>query len=173
MGILPRVGKALKQLLSLEKKKRQDTREVMPGPAHQYRRGRALTAGIPVTPRVPGRPAAAAPPPAVRRAAAPAPAARPGAAAAARRRLGRSRPSGSPPPAACGTAPLPRVPAPPGAALGSAAAPCPPVEVLPELLGQRLLQPLPLRRRRPGALRRCAAATAARHVPAATPRPAR
>lgn len=137
------------------------------GPAHQSCRGRALTAAIPVSARAPRRPAAAAPPPDVRRAAAPAPAARPGAPAPPRCPLGGSRRSGSPPPAACGTAPLPHVPAPTGAAPGSAA-PRPPVQVLPELLGQRLLQPLPLRRRRAGALWRCAAA-AARHVPAATP----
>lgn len=88
----------------------------MPRPAHRSCRGRALTAAIPVTPRAPGRAAAAASPPDVRRAAAPAPAAPPGAPAPPRRPLGRSRRSGSPPPAACGTAPLPRVPAPPGAA---------------------------------------------------------
>lgn len=87
---------------------------MVPVPAHQSCRGRALTAGTPVTPRVPCRPAAAAPRPELRRPAAPAPAAPPGAAAPPRHQIGRSRRSGSPPPAACGTAWLSRVPAPPG-----------------------------------------------------------
>lgn len=160
-------------------------------PGAPARRGRPLTAGSAGTPRAPRRPAAAprgaaAPGPARRRAAAPAPAAPPGAPAAPPRPHGWSRRSASPPSAACGSAPLPPSPrparpgpaAPPGAAPpGSATAPRLPAEVLPELLGQRLLQPLPLHhRRRAGALRRgggAAAAAAARHVPASAPLRAR
>lgn len=140
------------------------------------RRGRALTARSAGARPVPRR-AAAAPPggcPAGRRAAAPWPAARPGAPAAPRLPPAASRRSASPPPAACGSTPGPvpvpvplplAAPLPPPRRLASPRlAPRPPADVPPQLLGQRLPQPLSLRRPRAGAPRRGAAA-AARHEP--------